>query len=71
MAAILITTVALTVLISLLLAREIRVRRALEDLMNRLIFHRGARHDKQLQDAADHDRDPDTDDAGHVVRMPE
>ena len=69
MTAILITTVALAVLISFALAKEIRARRALEDLMHRLISYRGATHDKNLHDSADDDRDADN--ADHVVRMPE
>jgi hypothetical protein len=69
MIAILTTTVALAVLISFALAKEIRARRALQDMMHRLIFYRGATHDKNLHDAADSDRDADN--ADHVVRMPE
>jgi hypothetical protein len=48
MTTILITTVALAVLISFALAKEIRARRALQDLINRLIFYRGAMHEKKV-----------------------
>ena len=45
MTAILITTVALAVLIAVILAREIQVRRALETLLGNLLRKKGTEHE--------------------------